>query len=466
MKERILIVDDEDSSRELCRMALEDSNRDLILCANAQEALTELRKDAFDLVLTDMVMPGLSGLELLEKIKSERSETPVLLMSGKGSIASAVKAIKLGAEDFIEKPFPDPEVVVLAVKRSLRARRLEQENRELRQELQKLRPHPHIIGGEAIAEVLRIVERIAPLDATVLVTGETGTGKELIARRLHVLSPRAGRPFVAINCGGLPEGILESLLFGHERGAFTGAVRRASGFFEKANGGSVFLDEIGDMPINLQVKLLRVLQEKSFQRVGGDHLIEVDCRVIASTHRDLRQMVADGTFREDLYYRLNVLRLHVPPLRERIQDIPDLVRHFMRQSSARLEKSVRTITDDALKCLKTHPWPGNVRELENVIERLVALCNGQQIDVEDLPSDICRSGPKSEKMRQMKLYNQAKEEFERQYILAALADHNGNVSAAAEATGIPRQNFYMKMKKLGIKLNRSDRKAKPNKSLA
>jgi len=449
-KKRILIVDDEEPSRELCRLAVEQSDREVVLCPDAEKALEEIGKGGFDLVLTDMVMPGITGLELLERIKAERSDTAVLLMSGKGSIQAAVQAMRLGAEDFIEKPFPDPEVVALAVNRTLRARRLEEENRQLRRELQQLRSQPQLIGGEAMSGVLRTIERIAPLDLTVLITGETGTGKEVVARRIHALSPRADKPFVAINCGGLPEGLLESLLFGHERGAFTGAVKRTAGYFEKAHHGTILLDEIGDMPLSLQVKLLRVLQEKTFHRVGGETALEADCRVIASTHRNLRQMVAEGKFREDLFYRLNVLHLHVPALRERREDIPALAQHFLRTTSARLGKSASGLAPEALDCLQAHDWPGNIRELENALERAVALSCGDQIEVRDLPEEFRSIKRPAEEGGEVARYSRAKEEFERRYLTSVLQKSGGNVAAAAQASGIPRQNFYLKLKKFGI----------------
>lgn len=450
MKERILIVDDEESSRELCRAALEEPHRDIVLCPDAQKALEEFGKEPFDVVLTDMVMPGLSGLDLLERIKSARSDTSVLLMSGKGSISAAVKAIQLGAEDFIEKPLPDPEVLVLAVNRILKARRLEKENRELKLELKKLKQEPVLIGGEDFLNVLQMVERVAPLDTTVLITGETGTGKEVIARRIHVRSTRSAKPFVVLNCAGLPHGLLESLLFGHERGAFTGAVKRSVGYFEKADGGTIFLDEIGDMPPDLQVKLLRVLQEKTFSRVGGETDIEVDCRVIAATHRNLKEMVEDHQFREDLFYRLNVINIHLPPLRKRQGDIPALTDYFVRSAAARHNKSVRKMSNQAMHLLKKYLWPGNIRELQNVLERAVAFSAGDTIEADDLPQNFWDDNQELASRGELKSYNQAKLDFERQFIQSALEEHK-SVAAAAKATGIPRQNYYVKLKKLGIK---------------
>lgn len=448
--ERILIVDDEESSRELCRLALDQPEREIVLCRDAQQALERLQNGNFDLVITDMVMPGLSGLELLERIKAQQEDLPVVLMSGRGSIQDAVQAMRLGAEDFVEKPFPDPEVVALAVNRALRDRRLQEENRRLRTELQELKGGPHLSGGEAFSKVLRTIDRIAPLDLTVLITGETGTGKEVIARRIHLLSPRANKSFVAINCGGIPEGLLESLLFGHERGAFTGAVRRTSGYFQKAHRGTILLDEVGDMPLPLQVKLLRVLQEKSYQRVGGEGMIEVDCRVIASTHRNLRELVKENKFREDLFYRLNVLPVHIPPLRERREDILDLAQHFLRIACARLDKIIERISEEALSRLKAHQWSGNIRELENVIERAAALCTGRQIEVSDLPDEIRLATPAAGGDAPVLAFPRAKEDFERDYLLKVLKSSRGNVAAAAQASGIPRQNFYLKLKKYGL----------------
>jgi DNA-binding NtrC family response regulator len=449
-KERILIVDDEESSRELCRLVLDEGDREIVLCPDAQLALERLQSCRFDLVLTDMVMPGLTGIELLKKIKEQQSDVPVLLMSGKGSIQDAVQAMRLGAEDFVEKPFLDPQVVALAVNRALRERRLQEENRRLRDELRQLKSGPHLSGGEAMSKILRTVAHIAPLDLTVLITGETGTGKEVIARRIHELSARSAKPFVALNCGGIPETLLESLLFGHERGAFTGAVRRTTGYFEKAHRGTILLDEIGDMPMALQVKLLRVLQEKCFQRVGGEGTTEVDCRVIASTHRHLREMVSVGKFREDLFYRLNVLQIHIPPLRERREDVPDLAQHFLRLASARLDKIIERFSPEALACLRGHDWSGNIRELENAVERAAAFCTARSIEIQDLPDEIRSLKAASTGDSSIAPFTQAKEEFERRYILSALKASSGNVAAAAQACAIPRQNFYLKMKKYGI----------------
>jgi two-component system nitrogen regulation response regulator NtrX len=449
--ERILIVDDEESSRELCRLTLQGEGRELVLCPDASRALEELNRNPYDLVVTDMVMPGLTGMELLERIKAQKSDTPVVLMSGKGSIPTAVKAMRLGAEDFIEKPLIDPEVLALAVRRALRSRRLEEENRSLKAELQQLKTQPHLIGGEAMSQVMCTLERIAPLDLTVLITGETGTGKEVLARRLHALSPRAGKPFVALNCGGLPEGLLESLLFGHEKGAFTGAIKRTAGYFEKAHRGTILLDEIGDMPMTLQVKLLRVLQERRFQRVGGETTIEVDCRVLASTHRNLRRMVDEGTFREDLFYRLNVLNLHVPPLRERREDVPELARYFLRLTAARLSRAGGTLSGEAIESLSNYTWPGNVRELENVIERSVALTAGNRIEVADLPDEVRGGGTAQSSESQAVIpYGRAKEDFEKTYLLEVMAQSSGNVTQAAQISGIPRQNLYLKLKKYRI----------------
>jgi DNA-binding NtrC family response regulator len=451
VSDKILIVDDEESSRALCKATLEQPGRDIILCENAEDALMEVGQDRFDVVVTDMVMPGISGLELLERIKAERSDTSVILMSGKGSISTAVRAIKLGAEDFIEKPIPDPEVLALAVKRALRARRLEQENKELRTEIKKLKGQPVLVGGEAFSQVLRLVERVAPLDTTVMITGETGTGKEVVARRIHHLSPRSAKPFVAINCGGLPHGLLESLLFGHERGAFTGAVKRTAGYFEKAHGGVILLDEIGDMPMDLQIKLLRVLQEKVIRRIGSETDIQVDCRVIAATHRDLHKMVNEGGFREDLYYRLNVINIFIPPLRDRREDISALAAHFIRLTAAKMNKRVRKLEPNTLKYLLNYEWPGNIRELQNVLERAVVLSASESINLDDLPAEVSHSETRTLSPLDFRSYNKAKIEFERQYIESALEANQYNVAAAAKSCGIPRQNFYLKMKKLGIK---------------
>ncbi|MFH1862703.1 MAG: sigma-54 dependent transcriptional regulator, partial [bacterium] len=446
------IVDDEESSLELCKIALQALSDNIVLCSNAQEAMAEIRKNPFDVVITDMVMPGSSGLDLLKFVKSERSEIPVLLMSGRGTISAAVEAMKMGSEDFIEKPLYDPEVLLISVQRILKAKRLEQENCALRRELQKYKPRHCLIGGETMSQVMRTIEMVALLDTTVLITGETGVGKEVMARRIHTLSPRSDQPFVALNCGGLPEGIVESLLFGHERGAFTGAIKRTIGYFEAAHGGSLFFDEIGDMSLSLQVKLLRVLQERTFRRVGGDTVLEMDCRIIAATHHDLLARVKDGLFRDDLYYRLNVVPIHIPPLRDRKEDIPALVQHFIRLACAKQDKSVHEMSVDALNKLVEHHWPGNIRELENVIERAVALTSVEEIKADSFPDEIAQVSNKQKIQLSIGTsYHNAKLDFEKQFIVAALEVNRGNVSAAARKCGIPRQNFYQKMKKLGIK---------------
>jgi DNA-binding NtrC family response regulator len=452
LKDRILIVDDETPSRELCRAVLLRADREIVLAPHAEAALEELACDHFDLVVTDMIMPKLSGLDLLEKIKSERSDLSVILMSGKGTIAIAVKAIQLGADEFIEKPFSDPEILNIAVERVLRARKLERENRELKRELANLRDREVIIGGEAISNVFRTVEKIAPLDATVLITGETGVGKEIIAKRIHALSHRASRAFVAVNCGSFPEGLLESLLFGHEKGAFTGANKKSNGYLTTAEGGTLFLDEIGDMPLALQTKLLRVIQERRFRRVGGEADLNVDCRILTATHRDLPEMVKDGNFREDLFYRLNVIHLHIPPLRQRREDIPAFIGYFIKVTATRMKKSPPSIDPEAVSRLQAYPWPGNVRELQNVIERALALYSGDNLTLNDFADSITSSEPCTPPLDTIIVpYSQAKEIFEKSYLATALQQANHSVGIAAQNTGIPRQNFYLKMKKYKIR---------------
>jgi two-component system nitrogen regulation response regulator NtrX len=394
-------------------------------------------------------MSGLDGLDTLAEIKQRRPGTTVVMISGHGTIETAVKATKLGAYDFIEKPL-SLEKTLLAAARALDHSRLERENRALREEIERGR---EIIGGSAVMEALRRqIAVAAPTNGRVLIQGENGSGKELVARAIHALSARRDSPFVEVNCAALPEELIESELFGHERGAFTGAVARRRGKFELADQGTLFLDEIGDMSLKTQAKVLRALEEQAFERVGGKETLHVDVRMIAASNQDLRQLIAQGRFRDDLFYRLSVIPIEVPPLRRRREDIPDLVEHFIRVFSAENGKRPKAVAADALTYFLSYEWPGNVRELRNMVERLVIMTPDDVIRPEDVPPPLrpVDAATGGEPASPEKTLREAREAFERAYILAELHAHDGNVTRTAERLGIERSHLYRKLKAYGI----------------
>jgi len=386
--ESILIVDDERNYLLVLETLLADAGYEVITCDNASEALEVTSSHDLDLVITDMRMPGVDGMEFLVQLRSLQPEIPVIMMTAYATVEKAVEAMKCGAFDYITKPFKNEELI-LTIRKALEMHRLKQENRLLSQELQERFKFGNIVGkSKAMRQVYEIIEKVAQTRASVLITGESGTGKELIARAIHFNSPRSDKPFVSVNCSALPETLLESELFGHERGAFTGAVTRRKGRFELAHNGTLFLDEVGDMSPALQVKLLRVLQEMRFERVGGTATLQVDARLVAASNRDLKREVEIGRFREDLYYRLKVVHINMPPLRERRDDIPLLVHHFLRKVAKANGLPVKKVSHEALKYLYQYDWLGNVRELENVIERAVILCDGDEIRPQDLAEEL------------------------------------------------------------------------------
>ena len=386
--DRILIVDDEAGMRDMLSILLRKEGYGVSVADRAERAIEMVAKGEFDLVMSDISMPGKSGLEVLRQTKTASPDTPVILVTAYASTESAVEALKLGAYDYLIKPF-DVEELKNVVRNALEKRRLETENRVLKRELKQKGGADTLVGeSPRMREVLGLVDRIAPTHSTVLIVGESGTGKELAARAIHARSPRRDRPFVSINCGALPDELLESELFGHTRGSFTGAVTSKKGLFEVADGGTVFLDEIGDTSPAMQVKLLRVLQERRIRRVGGTEETEVNVRVLAATNHDLEALVREKRFREDLYYRINVIQIQMPSLREKREDIPRLVDHFVAKYSALMGKKVTGINDEARRFLQQHEWPGNVRELENVIERAVALATGDVLGPADLSRDL------------------------------------------------------------------------------
>jgi two-component system, NtrC family, response regulator len=451
--ETILIVDDEKNYLVVLEALLSPEGYEIITTDNARSALRLIEESDLDLVLTDMKMPGVSGMELLEQCKKINPEVPVIIMTAYGTIEMAVEAMKKHAYDYITKPFQNEELKV-TIKKALENYRLIKENRRLSEALSEKHKFGNMIGrSKPMLRIYDLIGKVAYSKASVLITGPSGTGKELIAKAIHYESPRKNRPFISVNCGALTETLLESELFGHERGAFTGAVALKKGRFELADGGTLFLDEVGDMPPSLQVKLLRVLQEMEFERVGGTRSLRVDVRVLSASNRNLKETVAEGSFREDLFYRLNVIRIEVPPLRERPEDIRLLVNHFIDKYRNDQGKAKIDLSPEAWKALYGYHWPGNVRELENVIERAVVLNDGGAIALQELPQEI------QEKQEQLSLdklilpnapLQQTLDIIEEKMIRRSL-DYCDQVQAkAADMLGISRHVMHYKLKKYGI----------------
>jgi len=446
---RIVIVDDEASQRELIGGFLQKQGHEVLLAGGGAEALQQVRELQVDLVLSDCRMPGMSGPELLREIRAVNPEVPLILMTAYGTVETAVQAMRDGASDYLTKPL-DLEELTLRIARVTEQARLKSDVRDLRQQLVERHRLEGIIGESGrMQEVLGLVRRVAPSDATVLIRGESGTGKELIARAIHYHSARASGSLVSLNCAALPEHLLESELFGHERGAFTGAVAQRKGRFELAQGGSIFLDEIGDLSPALQVKLLRILQERQFERVGGTKTLTVDVRVLAATHRDLERALREGTFREDLYYRLNVVTIQIPPLRERREDIPPLLDHFLKKFAEKNRRDVTGLTAAARDALMKYDYPGNVRELENIVERAVLLCRGRVIDLPDLPATL-RPGERAGAEAEPRNLPEVLAGIERQAIRAALERCHAVQTQAAADLGISERVLRYKMKKYGL----------------
>jgi len=444
---RILVVDDEATQRELVCGYLKKQGFEVFSAPSAERALELFRREPVELILTDQRMPNLSGLDLLKAAQAINPETSVIVMTAYGNIESAVAAMKAGAADYLTKPL-HLEELLQKIQRIRERCRLYEENRELREELKERHRIEGIIGESGqMLEVISLVQRVAPSEATVLIRGESGTGKELIAKAIHYASPRAARPLVRINCAALPENLLESELFGHERGAFTGAVAARKGRFELADGGTLFLDEIGDLPLHLQAKLLRVLQEREFERVGSSQTLKVNVRVLSATNRDLDAMIRSGRFREELYYRLNVVTLLLPPLRERRQDLPALMEHFLKHFAAKNGKTIRGFSQAARQALLRYDYPGNVRELENLIERAVVLTRDDVVGRGDLPLTLEESEERTEQETQL---TAAVEGLERRMIKDALARADAIQTRAAEFLGITERALRYKLKKYGL----------------
>jgi len=448
-KERILVVDDEAGVRSSLQGILEDEGYRVDTDSSAEAALARLSGGQYDLVLLDIWLPKMDGMQALEKMIDDELDMPVIMISGHATIESAVKAIQLGAYNFVEKPL-SLDKTIIAVQNALRHGRLQQENRALRERVEAR--HVLIGSSPVMRELKKQIGIAAPTNGRVLIFGENGTGKEVMARSVHTQSLRSKASFVEVNCAAIPEELIESELFGHVKGAFTGAVSDKIGKFAAADGGTLFLDEVADMSVKTQAKVLRVLQEQKFQAVGSTESIEVDCRVIAATNKILEDEIRAGNFREDLYFRLNVIPFHMPPLRERREDIPTLVTHFIAGFCAEYGKQTKEPTAQALKRLVAYRWPGNVRELKNVIERLVIMVSRDVIEVSDLPLALTRGGDEPvEALGDFSSLASAREAFERQFIVRKLRENNDNVTRTAEALGIERSHLYRKMKAYSIK---------------
>ena len=451
MKGAILVVDDEKGQREILKTILEAEGYDVAAAAGGLDALQKVQKNRFDLVITDLKMPGMDGAALLENILKERPSTSVVMVTAHGSIDSAVEAIRKGAFDYLTKPI-DREKLIIAAKKAIEKAALLSENLHLREQLEeRFRPEGMIGNDSKMREIFRMIKKVSGSSATVLIYGESGTGKELVAKSLHYSSPRSVNPFMAINCAAIPENLLETELFGFEKGTFTGAYASTAGLFEAAHNGTIFLDEIGDMSIALQAKLLRVLQEKEIRRVGGSKSTAVNVRIISATNKDLQHEIAQGRFREDLFYRLNVISFKLPPLRERRVDIPELAGYFIQKANISFEKKITGLTEEAINLFTNYSWPGNVRQLESVIERAVLLTETYMIGVENLPMEITAM-PITLGNIDFELPEDgiSFEEFEKGLIVKAMAKSNGVLGKAAALLGMSYRTLQYRLNKFGI----------------
>jgi len=447
VKPRILVVDDEEPIRKTLRMTLEYEGYEVSEASSGSEALEKIEHEPYELVFLDIKMPGMDGLEVLEELRERTTAPQVVVISGHGNVETAVQATKLGAFDFIEKPL-ETERVLLAVRNALERKELQEEVGRLRVRFE--RRYQMVGTSDAVDGVREAIGRSAPTNATVLITGESGTGKELVARAIHANSNRSRGPFVQVNCAAIPEDLIESELFGHEKGSFTGATSKQIGKFEQADRGTIFLDEVGDMSARTQAKVLRVLQEGEVERVGSQQTIKVDVRVIAATNKDLKREIEDGGFREDLFFRLSVIPIRTPPLRERRADIEALVEHFVSTFAAEDNLRKKHFSPQAMERLKQHPWQGNVRELRNTVERVLIMAPGDNIDIADLPENIRFSESQPAVQNEAATLKEFKETSERAFLVKKLRENGWNISQTAQVIGTPRSNLYKKLEQYKI----------------
>jgi len=457
VKPRILVVDDEESIREFLDIMLRKEGYDVTCVEDGQKAIDILKKKTFDLVISDLQMPNVTGIELLKHCREAYSELLFMMITAFGTAESAVEAMKMGAYDYITKPFKIDEVRI-NIANALRSRNLEVENRVLRKELQKEYSFQNLVGNsEAMHKIFELIRKVSDSPTNVLVTGESGTGKEMVAKAIHYNSPLKDRPFVSVNCGAIPENLVESELFGHKKGSFTGAVTDKDGLFEVADGGTLFLDEIGELPLSSQVRILRAIQEKTVRRVGGTEDVKVEVRIIAATNRDLEHMVQQGTFRQDLYYRLNVINIRTPALRERRDDIPLLAVHFLQKYSERFGKAIQTISKEAMDLLKKYDFPGNVRELENIMERTVALESGATVLPESLPQFVnTPTGRKMVSSDGIEITDEGidlqkvLDQLEKELLVKAIHQASGVKKRAAKLLGITFRSMRYRVEKFSL----------------
>ena len=440
---KVLVVDDEEPLRRLLRKELARKGFDVEAAPDGKSALNLLKENSYDVILLDIVMPGIDGISLMKKIKADPASPVIIVLTGRATIETAVVAMKNGAFDYLTKPYKLDELAII-INRAYDYGKLSIKNQLLQQELvRKESPFEFICKSRQLQGIFTLIKKIAPTDSPVFIQGESGTGKELIANTIWHHSKRSSFPLIALNCATLSENLIESEMFGHEKGAFTSAYQTKHGIVEVADKGTLFLDEISELPLGLQAKLLRFLDSGEFRRVGGNKILKVDVRVIAATNRDLRDLINEGKFREDLYYRLNVINITIPPLRERKEDIAELSGYFLKKYSRKLSKSIADLKPEVLELLTDYQWPGNVRELENVIERAVILCDSEKLGAEDLSIPVVFS-------LKEKSLNPSLEEMEKNYILRVLSETNGNQSKASQVLGIDRKTLYLKLKKYGI----------------
>jgi DNA-binding NtrC family response regulator len=455
-KIRIMVIDDEPLMRVTIQDALISEGYEVVTAETGRKGVDLFWENPADIVVTDLKLPDMDGIQVLKEVMTRNPEAHVIVITAYGSIDSAVTAMKEGASDYLTKPFSMDELLLIA-RRLVRIKQLEEENLLLRKKVEERYGLEGLVGkSPQMLKIYELIETISKTDATILIMGESGTGKEVVANAIHLQSPRKSRPFVKVNCAALPETLLESELFGHEKGAFTGALRQRKGRFEMADGGTLFLDEIGDISLGVQVKLLRILQERQFERVGGNETLSVDVRLICATQKDLKEEIRKGTFREDLYYRLNVVPIMLPPLRERREDILLLTDHFVDKFSKKMGREITGLSGDAKTLLLRYPFPGNIRELENMLERAIALIKGKVIEAEDLPEEVCGGETPvrniCEKIRASKPLSSATRVFEKEYIQSVLEKTKGKKGQAAEILGISRKTLWEKIKDLEIEI--------------